>query len=337
MLNERSINQNDVEHSFPYKLWRCLQWAGSDQEKMVNLGAGWLSESKFFIQKNRFCQIFKMQINTFNFKLRTFKFTQYKQRQNLYTFWECEGFTKKSSISDLSYIYFRRRLDSTLPPVSELAIYIPLLYSIQLFTAEQESPQFFMKFKSDSILLWVDIIRNNSIWAVSSAYFLDVATSKFCETFSSNLTNDSQQTEFIQYIRQNKMDLYQTARQMIHYTLIHDDPALLTLSEFCQFMARFGPEQCVLEKIHQLLCCNQVYQQWFRPKIQSFDLEKPITGSFSNTFSNAFIIKCNKITYHIYNLPYTNTSAGFLVDETCKKFLTWHSVFESINVAVPPQ
>lgn len=338
LINESTWGKKRTEHPFPYKLWKCLQWTGNDKMKMENLGIGWVNDTEFWIEKQRFCNVIKMQLNTFNFKLRTCKFMQSRQRQNTKTYWKCDGFSQNSTIEDLTKIDMRRSLDDNLPQVTELAIYLPLLDSIGLFTSGAQNLT--LKFKSDAILLWADIIRNNTVWAVSSQDFLNAATQKFCDSFTGNsdaFSYDTQQTEFGQYIKLNHMDLFQTARQMINYVLIHPNPNLITLIDFCKFLARFGPEQCILEKIHQLLICSHTFADWFQPQEQVFDQNKMISGCFSNTFANAFVIKrMQGITMHLYNLPNANIRIGFLVDETCKKYLTWHSAFDTFNVTQAP-
>ena len=210
--------------------------------------------------------------------------------------------------------------------------------SIKIFTQQNGETS---KFKSDAIFLWEDITQLHSVWALNINKFINIAAEKFSHSFTrlgstDSFSFDAQQTQFIQFLKTNNYDIVETSKKMISFVLHLKNPNIITIMDFAAFFAKFGPEDSLLEKIHQLLCCSKSYNDWFRPQEQHFS---PMftSGSYSNTFSNCFIIKRTQgATYHIYNLPNVSTRSGFLIDETGKTFLNWHAAFESFGIPHQP-
>ena len=320
---------------FAYRLWHLLNWAGFDRVRQENLGAGWTYDQEFFLDKQRYAKIVGLQPNTLNFKLRICQFEQSRQRHEKVTFWKCKGFSKQSTLQDLETIDNKRNTNENFNIITPQALYIPLLEHVRIFT---QSPADTNRFKSDSIFLWDEIV-GSSIWAYPFSKFIDEASKKFCNSYEKSnhgemFAFDAQQTQFSQYLKTYNLDLFDTAKKMLIYVITHKNMYSITMPEFCAFFARFGPEDCVLEKIHQLLCCSKAFNDWFKPGEQLFEPHKPISGSYSNTFANCFIIKRSQgATYHVYNHPTFQTKVGYLLDETGKYFMTWHAVFETFSIA----
>ncbi|EAY10225.1 hypothetical protein TVAG_118770 [Trichomonas vaginalis G3] len=332
--NQRTKGKAPVSQGFAYRLWHLLKWASNDPMRMNNLGARWTSPNEFALDKSRYAEVIKSQPNTINFKLRSCKFNQSQPRTSTYTFWKCEGFTAQSTENDLIAIDNKRDSSEASPQFTDEALHIPLLETVRIYPPIPENNN---RFKNEAIFLWEEIVPNHCIWAYSLTQFIEAATMKFCASYSKSssgetFTYDAQQTQFSQYLKNYNLDLHDTARKMLTYVLTHKNTYCITIPEFCTFFARFGPDDSVLEKIHQLLCCSKAYNDWFKPVEQTFDLHKPITGCYSNTFANCFIIKRSQgITFHVYNQPFFQGPVGFLFDESDKNFNTWHAVFEMMS------
>lgn len=334
--NQRTKGKAPVNQGFAFRLWHLMKWASSDKNFQRNLGAWWVSPTEFALEKTRYAEVIKSQLNTVNFKLRSCKFQQSQPRSSTYTFWKCDSFTQQSTENDLISIDNRRDVNEASPQFNYQALHVPLLENVRIYTPFPEDNT---RLKVEAIFLWEDIVQNSCIWAYSFPAFLDAATKKFCSSFSKSSSKDTfsfdaQQTQFSQYLKNYNLNLYDTARKMLTYVITHEHPYTITMPEFCTFFARFAPEDNVLEKIHQLLCCSKAYNDWFTPGEQVFDLHKPITGSYSNTFANCFIIKRSQgITFHVYNSPFSQTPNCFLIDEAGKSFMHWHAVFETLSIA----
>jgi hypothetical protein len=329
----RSKDRHQQSNGFATRLWGLLQWAGSDDFRQKNLGCGWISESEFFLDKGRFSKVVGIPTNTLNFKLRSCRFAQSRQRQDLNTYWKCDSFRKASSVQDLQDIDMRRTGSDNFPSVTSQALYLPLLDSIKLYAS---LPSEVPRFKAEAIFVWEDIMKGRSpIWAVNARDFFGLAAEKFCSSMAHTnggdaFSFDAQQTEFTQYLKANNLTLIETAKSMLFYVMNLADPRVVTIKDFHRFFARFAPEECILDKIHQLLCCSHASDDWFYPKEQQFRDGAKICGCYSNTFANCFVIRrFGGPSYHVYNLPSANARTSFLVDETGKKLLTWHAVFES--------
>jgi hypothetical protein len=128
---------------------------------------------------------------------------------------------------------------------------------------------------------------------------------------------------------QTGSDLNETAKLMINYVLVQDQPGIVTVLDFARFLARFAPEDCLLDKIHQLLRCSMMFGDAFRARVQApNDGNRPII-SYSNTYPNCFVLKKPPgSSYHVYNSPKAHTKTGFLFDEAGKWFLGWQPVFD---------
>lgn len=333
------------KEGFATALWKLLNWAEVSDFRKLNLGMRWCSDEEFLIDKKRFCSVTNTPINTLNCKLKAYQFVQSSPRHNSITFYKCDLFSRSSTPEDLQHIDNRKNPNNDVSSMPR-AMFLPLLVSVR-YHSQKPSDTSYLKF--DSINLWEDIIHRPSVWSCSRSYFIKSAAELFCQPFDEyrrlnvDINPDAdplsgfnaQQTDFLQYISANGLDIITTARQMINYVIPPSE--VITLRDFCMFYARFGPDDYLIEKIHQLLCCSKSYGDWFIPDEQIFTEEKSISGSYSNTFANCFIIKGEqKITYHIYNMYNTTTKSGFLIDETGKKFNTWHAVCQCFPMQQQP-
>jgi hypothetical protein len=325
------------ERGLAYYLWHILQWAGDDRSRQDNVGCGWRTENEFFLDKVRFCDLFQIRINTLNFKLRRLGgFRQTDVKKGTRTFWTCAGFSPNATAGVLEEIDRHRNVDRNAQRVTLLALFLPTLEDIRLFTS---LPHEVARFRTEALTIWTDLV-GEGIWAIPFDEFVGKAVDHFCQSLSGSLggLTEVERTEFSEYLLANRLDLRLTAYSMIAHVMTHDNPRLLQITDFHKFLARFGPEDCVLEKIHQLLCCSQAFGGWFQPGEQQFDQTKQMTGSYSNTYANCFVIRrAQGHTYHIYNLANASTTTSYLQDEVGKKFLTWHNVFESFTAVVQPQ
>jgi hypothetical protein len=208
------------------------------------------------------------------------------------------------------------------------ALYLPGLDDVRLFL-QSSTPGDLARFKTESIHTWIDLVGVKSIWAISLQDFVARAARRFCQP----LEQAQAPSEFVAYLKEHALDMIETAQLMIGYVLTHHSPRIVEIADFLRLLARFGPEDFMLEKIHQLLCNSQACGEWFQPDVQKFDQGKPMTGSYSNTFANCFVIKrsLGGGMCHVYNLVNAGTQGGFLVDEIGKKFLSWQAVLDSFN------
>jgi hypothetical protein len=312
----------EAEGIFAPYLWHLLNWVGDDLTLQANVGCGWESDTVFFLEKRRFCAVFQVAMNTLNLKLRERKFDL--ARHPHHSVCSCRDFTRTATIDDLKRIDARRRAGDA-PPVTPRVLLIPLLDSVRLFS--------FVFFDLDKFKLgyvipaWTEICRE-TIWAIDKSLFVVRAAEKFATSLQQH-EYDSQQTEFGQWLAQTGSDINEVAKLMINYVLVHDQQGIVTILDFARFLTRFGPEDCLLDKIHQLLRCSSVFGDVFRPKVQASDDGNRPLISYSNTYPNCFVLKKPPgISYHVYNAPLGPTKTGFLFDETGKWFLAWQPVFD---------
>ena len=324
---------------FATQLWNLLNWTQNNVMRMLNTGCGWVTDTEFFLVKNRFTIITNIKSNTLNFKLRQGRFNQTKKQQNQFSFWKSEMFSKYSTQEELISID-KRRMDDEIVTIADESLCALMSVSLAEIHLNCLDRSEIPATKKTVIKLWNSIIGQQGVFAIERNMFLSMLVNHlFSKLLQHNRENDSSKVEMDgsnmdlkQYVLSHKLDLKETIANMVSYVFIHQHPHTITLKDFFSFYAHFGPEDDILEKIHKLLCCSQDFDRWFQPEIQHFNTMKSITGSYSNTCDNCFVLKRNrKWTIHIYNQINTPVFKGYLIDEANKKFLTWHAVLEHMN------
>lgn len=328
LINIRNIKgASQYNTGFAHKLWNLLNWVESDKNfRSVNLGAAWVNNEEFFIDKLRFCEIMQIPVNTLNQKLRNCKF-QKKSRSGRKTFWKCLSFGKNSTPEDLLVVDNRKSPYETNFNYTPQAFCIATINHIEVFFLDVQDVK---KFKSIAVFLWEDIVSSSCILACSFNIFLKRITEKILAGLAERndlyMSENTPDNNFMSYLQANpQLNVFESIMKSISYVLVHENVNIVTLAEFCIFFARFGPEESIIFKIHQLLMSSSAYYNWFSPIEQKFDRNKEISGCFSNTFSNCFVLKNkNNVSYHIYNNPLNHDQSGYLFDERSKSFTNWN-------------
>jgi hypothetical protein len=196
------------------------------------------------------------------------------------------------------------------------------------------------RFQVREIALWSDIVQSN-VWAIAADEFFAGATARFSEPYrpetkheypKSDYKFDARESDLRSFLRHQKLGVDATVNEMLRFVAVHQNPNVFTLSDFLFFMARFGPEKGMLDKIHQLLRCSRGNDLWFTPAEDKFDDKKQFSGSYSRTFANCFVLKGpDQMRVHLYNLPETDVKFDFLIDEQGTKFPGWHHAFQSLR------
>ena len=163
----RKRSSRNEKSRFPYKLSILLSWAGKEPQRWKNAGCGWVSDTEFFIDKSKICELMNVKLNTLNVNLKTLGFEKSQSRKDNRTFFKNEGFY-------FNAMRFESIRNSRCKPESLLnlnlsAVYLPCLEPLKLFMmTEQEINQF----KHDVIKKWEEIVGLKLVFAVPLSDFL---------------------------------------------------------------------------------------------------------------------------------------------------------------------
>ena len=224
ILNKIRKRSNRSEQTrFPYKIFSLLEWAGKDEQKSQKAGCGWITDTEFFINKSKLCEVLGVKINTLNVNLKTLGFVQTRQREGALTFYRNDGFVFNSENPEFDRIRNSRCKPEALLNMKTQAVYLPCLEPLMLFMMDRKSINIF---KKNVISIWEKLVGANLIFAISMNDFKKA----FQSLFHSNTYPD------IIHIEHN---------------LPLRVPKVVDIFDFAVFLARFGPFESLPTKIQQ--------------------------------------------------------------------------------------
>lgn len=297
ILNFIRKRSNRTEQTrFPYKLFSLLQWVGRNQSKGENAGCGWVSDTEFFIDKQKVCQVMQVKLNTLNVNLKTLGFEQSRTRDKNITFYKNEGFTYDSNqAASFEKIRNSRCKPESLLHLNIKAVYLTSLEPLQLFMMPKKDID---AFKHEVVDIWTSIVGLDLLFAVSLKSFL--------KSFEAQLES------------KHYFDVY-----ILQQALAPRVPEVLDIFDFAVFLARFGPFNTISLKLFQHhSAVNEI-----RPDLVYFT--SPHNNYFSDTFHNCFrfpLVQAGE--YHCYNLPLTNANGQFLIDEDEICYPSWQKMIQ---------
>jgi hypothetical protein len=308
---------------FVFALWKLLQSTDAIPRQM-RYQCGWLSPGLIYLNISTLSGHLTSSPVATRHLLREHGFLPAGQDQ-----WRCPPqFHRAAQEADIM------ALDSAWRPLRPF-----FLASLEPFRIFAMPPADVQRFQVRGITLWSDIVQAN-VWAVSTDEFFAKATARFSESCMSEPSKlrksdykfDARESDLLSFLKIQGLALEDTVKQMLQFVAVRQNPNAFTLFEFLCFMARFGPEKGILDKIHQLLRCSRGNDMWFTPGEDTFDERKRFSGSYSRTFANCFVLKGpDQMRVHLYNLPEADVKLEYLIDEQGTTFLGWHHAFQSLQ------
>lgn len=320
MIKRKS--SRDPSSRFANKLHILLKFAGSDPKMIEYIGAGWISDNQFKINKKRLGAVMEIKLNTLNVNLRDLGFQQIQQDKNGWTEWTRDKFSITSTLNDLADITSDKNGQKDMEKQSK-SIYmedtqstkIAFLRDVMLGKCEPETQQ---QFRVYTISIWDELLESaegNS--TITSEDFINLAAKRF---------------------RISKQSL-KNATQLMHAIFICDDDSQVTLSDFTKFMAKFGPEETLMEKVGGILSSSNHHGNWLKvtTDLKVLPNNGDPYGYFDNTEHNCFILVYpGNIVHKIWNRVDIAASAGkYLIDEKNNEYDSWEQFFQSNPLKLP--
>lgn len=214
----RKRSSRNEQTRFPYKLFLLLAWAGKDPQKCKNTGCGWVSDTEFFIDKEKLCELMDVKLNTLNVNLKTLGFEKSRSRKDNRNYFKNEGFSFCNTANGFERIRNSRCKPEALLNLNLSAVYLPCLEPLKLFMmTEQEINQF----KHEVIKTWEEIVDLKLVFAIT--------------------LND-----FMKYLNS-----YLEDKILVGLALTPRVPDVWDILDFAIFLARFGPFNNIRYKLSQ--------------------------------------------------------------------------------------
>ncbi|EAY19886.1 39 kDa initiator binding protein, putative [Trichomonas vaginalis G3] len=313
MIKRKS--SRDPSSRFANKLHILLKFAGSDPKMIEYIGAGWISDTQFRINKKRLGAVMEIKLNTLNVNLRDLGFQQLQQDKNGWTEWTREKFTITSTLSDLADITsdkngqkdVAKQLKSSNIDDSQSSKFV-ILRDVMISKCDPEIQQQFRRF---TVSIWDELIEaSGGKTTFTLDDFIFLAARRF---------------------RISKQSL-KNATQLIRVIFLCADTTQVTLSDFTKFMAKFGPEETLMEKVGGMLSSSNHHGNWLNVTTDPSGLSNPdgLYGYFDNTEQNCIIfVYQNIFTFKVWNRVNVASSDGkYLVDQNDNEYDSWEQFFQ---------
>lgn len=315
-------SSRDPSSRFANKLHILLSFAGKDPNIIEYIGAGWISDSLFKINKKRFCIVMDIKLNTLNVNLRDLGFQQMSPDKGGWTEWSRNGFYVSSTLNDLAEITSDKSggkdsdKSSRSAPDDTQSTKISTLREIAVGKCDNEVAQ---KFRRFTISIWDELCDgadDKTIFTLQE--FVQLAAQRF-------------------RIHKQKVS---NAAEVIQAIFTCADPNQITILDFAKFMAKFGPEETLMEKVGSIVSSSNRNGNWLHvtSNPQSISNEQKFYGYFDENEHNCIIlVSPRRGPTRVWNKVDVAASTGkYLVDDKGMEYDSWDNYF-SINKIDAPE
>ena len=310
MLKRKS--SRDPNSRFSSKLHMLLNYAGNDAAKQEFIGAGWTEGGNFRINKKRLITIMDIKLNTLNVNLKDLKFQQLHSDQAGWTLWCRDGFAPNSTIDDIAEVKSEKfsqkgeKLVTTVPNDEMQQSKLTVLKDISLGKSDPAQTQLYKKI---AISIWDELLDSPvQKSAVSPQEFINASAIRF---------------------RASHQKL-ENAKQILNHVFLYPDQSQLTIMDFAVFLARFGPEETLMQKVGSLLKSSNENGNWLRLTVAHDYIpgENDFYGFFDDVDNNGFVLKKRDgSTIKIYNIVDAPATEPYLIDMNNQKYKSWQDYF----------
>lgn len=348
MLKRKS--SRDPNSRFANKLHMLLNYAENDPIKQEFIGACWTDGGNFKINKKRLIQIMDIKLNTLNVNLKDLKFQQMHSDQSGWTLWRRDGFTPDSTIDDIVDAKPDKSQNSNFEPslLSNESFHLDEFGSFQTTTPMPPSttgtPAIFNDEIQQSKLA---VLKDISIVKCDLSHvqlFKRIVISIWEELIDSPIQKlSTSPTEFIGQaairFRASHQKL-ENAKEILSRIFICSDSSQLTIADFAKFMARFGPEETLMQKVGSLLKSSNLNGNWLRLQTAHDSLpgepETSFYGFFDDSSNNGFVLhKFDKTITKVYNIIDVPSTEPYLIDSDSVTYSSWEDYFIKNPVVYP--
>jgi hypothetical protein len=303
----RRKSSRDPTSRFSIKLHALLMHADNDPSRQEALGLGWLTDTAFRLNKKRLVAVMEIKHNTLNVNLKDLKFRQSEKENNGWTVWEREGFSRFSTIEELADLKAETPGEGVPIPFADdaQAMKLVMLRDLNFGFVDPPTAQMFKRF---TISIWEELLPQVPLqYIVSPPEFLSVAAERF---------------------RASHQKL-ENSLKILKAVFVCPNSAQLSMLDFAKFMAKFGPEETLMQKLDSILKSSNRNQNWLKLSKPPVEEQPLIYGYFDDVEHNCFVLqRLDQPEERIYNLINVPATDDYLVDSKGMKYASWQKYFE---------
>jgi hypothetical protein len=306
-------SSRDPTSRFHTKLHLLLSYSIDSPTFQDQIGLAWVTDDEFKMNKSVLSEVMGIKLNTLNVNLRDLHFQQLQRDKEGWTRWKRAGFTRAANTVD-------NEGETTLPSPLRRPAHATepgfvgrnpsLAFTLGHLTDLQNA-----RFLSDSHRLWNAILQCSPTVAVSADVAIDRAADRF---------------------RYEEQPL-QNAKDVID-AIIRPSTAdsRLVFTDFCRFLAMFGPESTIMLKIASLLTCSNGTGNWL-----TFDRGHSASRTpfayFDPAVPNCLVVHHgDNMMEKVYNNPTAESGREpYVIDEFGKVYKDWDEWFGKHPVRQP--
>lgn len=290
-------SSRDPSSRFSSKLHILLNYVNEHPDLDEKIGCSWVTDEEFRINKRTLVNIMGIKINTLNVNLHDLGFKQQKHNKDGWTLWKKDGFSRNST----DYTETVQAAANAVSPK-------PKGFALN-FNLGKTCPKDFDAFKLTCSRIWTDITQSDD---------RPVATNIFIQNAAARFKQPEQPLDNAQEVLQAIISPQRNA-------------PYVTYTQFCKFMAMFGPEDTIMLKIASLLSCSNNSGQWliFDPS----NTPGPFCGSFEDQEPNRLVLRCTQsitiTTQSVWNMPLISAknNYNYICDEKNCMYRSWEDYF----------
>jgi hypothetical protein len=296
-------SSRDPASRFPKKLHLLLTYVSECPTLEDQIGLAWTNEDEFKMNKSTLAEVMGIKLNTLNVNLRDLKFQQLQRDKDGWTRWKRTGFTRATNGIDAEGDV---PASTPRPPPQSEAGFVGRSPSLPFALGKLSEPQN-ERFLMDSHNLWTEVLQCSPTSPVPTDFAIERIATRF---------------------RYPEQPL-QNAREVVEAIIRpSSSDTKLVFTDFCRFLAMFGPERTIMLKIASLLTCSNATGKWL-----TFDRSRPAArppfAYFDSSTPNCLMIHhADNTREKVYNVPTIESGQiGYLIDESGKQYKDWDEWF----------
>lgn len=305
----RRKSSRDPGSRFCSKLHLLLTYTSECPEHLDLVGAQWVTEDEFRMNKLVLAGVMGIKPNTLNVNLHDLRFEQQQRDKDGWTRWKRTGFSRCSNAVD---DHFHHQVIPERPPGEPRLVgsspSVP-------FTLGHISDQLIDRFFTESQRIWTDVFQCSP----TSSVPLESAIDRTADWF--------------RYQEQPRDNAHDVIEAIMKPTAT--EPRL-SFSDFCRFLAMFGPARTVMLKISALLTCSNSTGKWLIFEKDRSSVKLPV-AFFNHEMPNCLIVcHADNSREKVFNNPVVETGKDeYLIDEFGHLYKDWDVWFRVHPVKHP--
>lgn len=327
-------SSRDPSSRFSTKLHILLNFVqnSNDKDMEEKVGCAWVTDEEFRLNKRIIASILGIKLNTLNVNLHALGFIQQKHSKDGWTLWKRPNFTRNSLGNDLTSAASNSTSAVDVTAGNNIGMIDPNIqkfnpaYDMILQNQYPMSTLLQQQMYQPIQLGKVNEYAFNTFMNTTRQIWLDLGYPNF-EPQESNALIHKAAVRF----KQSEQPL-DNAIDVLRAIIVPEQTQItISFKQFCSFLAMFGPEGSIMIKIASLLQCSNSTGQWLC--FNKIDINQmKFIGQFDENEPNCLnLIRIDHTGIsktRVWNLPLTNSTEPYIIDEKNNTYDSWDQYFD---------